>query len=168
MHPGIEQFRLSEEDAALLQRDFALVATAVDLNRFDPTRYPELRSATGCYLWLMTLTPARYKIYLGKTSSLLRRVSDYGRDFQIHSPNDYKLRFFQDLLALALPSATMDLYFTSVPLTQCTGRETDLVRRFRPLINVQPAPNDEERRIIQDAFRRYYESVTKRALAGGA
>ena len=113
----------------------------------------------------MRLKSDRYKIYLGRTHSLRKRVQDYQNAFQVHAPNDFKLRFFQEFMAAAFPAAALDLYFRPLALKDCKTEETRLVRLYRPLINVQGKPTAAERDLVRKAFGEYYASVTRRALA---
>ena len=50
----------------------------------------------------MLLEGARFKIYVGRTGSIRRRVIDYAIGFQLHSPNDFKVALLRGSRARSL------------------------------------------------------------------
>jgi hypothetical protein len=113
----------------------------------------------GVYFWLLRADGRTYKIYVGKTKSLKRRLSDYLVGFQVHSPNDYKLQFFQDFIFERVPEAKFALFFrrcSSDDLTEC---ETEACRLFRPLINERAHESYPAREKVKNAFKEYYEAI---------
>jgi excinuclease UvrABC nuclease subunit len=163
----MKRFELNAIEAQVLEGNFRLLMSGLDLRNLDKvTCMSSLPVQSGCYFWIMRSDSRRYKIYIGRTRSILKRVMDYANAFQVHSPNDYKLRFFQESMSQAFPTTALDLYFTDVPVEQCKARETELVRQFSPLINTLPPPTDHERDRIRGAFEEYYRSSTTRHLGG--
>ncbi len=158
-------FEVTRSDAEVIERQFTRLLVGCCLGELTAVECRStLMARSGCYLWVMRLESAQFKIYVGQTNSIQKRVTDYTVGFQIHSPNDYKLRFFEELMREAFPLATLDLYFAAAPVEQCRDRENEFVRQFRPLINTLPPANEEERELIRQAFRAYYQSSVKRHL----
>ena len=165
----MKRFELSSTEAQALEGDFRLLISGIDLRNINQaTSLSGLPAQSGCYFWIMCSDSRRYKIYIGRTRSILKRVMDYANDFQVHAPNDYKLRFFQESMSRGFPTAAFDLYFTDVPVEQCKAREKELLRQFSPLINTLPPPTEHERDLIRRAFEEYYRSSTARHLTGDA
>ncbi len=164
MTPSLpSDFVLTATDNTALASGFTRLAQNVDLCAVE-SLLPLLPADSGCYLWLLCHECRQYKVYLGRAGSIRKRVKDYGLDFQLHSPNDFKLRLFYSFMTEWWPGSTLDLYFAAHPAAHLRDRERDLIRQFRPLINNLPAPSDDERTIVQDAFRAYYRSVLGRLL----
>jgi predicted GIY-YIG superfamily endonuclease len=150
----------------------------VNLHKINE-QVPKLKTfekMSGVYFWVLRRDGCRYKIYIGRTNDLSKRVKDYTRKFQPHSPNDYKLRFFQELLG-----GKFDLYFLGVEdKKQCVRKETDVIKRLQPLINdlpkaikllkENPQKKDEwcgATKKLEKAFCDYYASVLKLASDEG-
>ena len=100
-----------------------------------------------------------YKIYVGKTKSLPRRLSDYTNEFQVHAPNDYKLRFFQSFILGREPNAAFDLYFSKGGAQGYTMDETEAVKEYGPLINERAETTAEDREIMKQAFAAHYSGI---------
>jgi excinuclease UvrABC nuclease subunit len=123
------------------------------------------RDAAGIYCWVMTDEADRHCIYIGKTKSLSRRCGDYTRDFQPHSPNDYKLHiFFHEFMAELTPPRTLDLYFAEKTPSDLSAEEKAAIDKYNPLLNKLPKPTEEEREKLKAAFSFYYRSALKRKL----
>lgn len=105
-----------------------------------------------------------YKVYLGRTKSVRKRVKDYGCAFQIHSPNDFKMRLFQTFASKQWPGATLDLFFARCGESQIKAKETKLIRKLVPLLNSLLPPSVNERETVSDAYLEYCGSVLKRTL----
>jgi hypothetical protein len=130
----MEQYRFTPEDEAMLV-SFRPVLQNVDLDTVN-RKAAELASyATkfGVYCWVMRWREARYKIYVGRTKSLPRRLKEYGNPFQPGVPNDYKLRHFQKWMRAEFEGAQLDLYF--VESGDHNALETTIVRKLNPFIN---------------------------------
>ena len=126
----------------------------------------KLPASSGCYFWLMGYDSRRFKIYIGKARSIRKRITDYAKGFQPHSPNDYKLRLFQEGMNRDLASATLELYYVEVAGEKQRGEaETKFKCRFRPRINYLPKPLPQEREAIRNAYRDYYQSCIARHIA---
>lgn len=133
--PDLGSFRFSSLEAQTLREQFGLIATNLELHAVPSELRKSVPSNSGCYFWTMRLGGAEFKIYIGRTRSMRKRLADYANDIQIHAPNDYKLRFFQEFIHEADKSATFDLYFTAVGEDRFKAREVELVNKFRPFIN---------------------------------
>uniref|UniRef100_UPI00404836C9 GIY-YIG nuclease family protein n=1 Tax=Rheinheimera sp. TaxID=1869214 RepID=UPI00404836C9 len=168
MGAGLEKYKFTDEMYQALTANFCLVAESVNLDeisrdeidyRIRESLTNELSDITGVYFWTMNLHKVRYKIYAGKTKSLKRRLSDYINPFQIHSPNDYKLKFFQNFIFRNFPEATFDLYFMPCDLHSYTQHETETVKHFCPLVNERAQLSQEAKNKMKQAFAEYYDSV---------
>jgi hypothetical protein len=149
-------FRTVEQEFQLLLADCRLV-----LGRSSPG-LAGLPAVAGCYLWIATHESARFSIYIGRTNSIRRRAADYSAPFQMHSPNDSKLRFFEEELRAALPAATLSLYFQAIPVEGCAKREQELIAALRPAINTLPVPDEHVRKAIADVYREHYRKALLR------
>ena len=99
MRPSLpSDFVLTATDATALASEFTRLAQNVDLYAVE-SLLPSLSTESGCYLWLLCHEGSQFKVYLGGTRSIRRRVKDYGLEFQLHSPNDFKLRLFYSFMA---------------------------------------------------------------------
>ena len=162
---GLQAYRLDGEIKTIFDSEFALLMSGVMLEELDRREIVKLLpEEPGCYFWILNIDDARYRIYLGRTSSVRRRVTDYSIEFQIHSPNDFKMRFFQSFVRAEFRTAKLDLYFTEIPLEKCKARETEMVKLYKPLINERASATDQEKALIKSAFGDYYSSVFSRKL----
>ncbi|WP_157726358.1 GIY-YIG nuclease family protein [Imhoffiella purpurea] len=90
MNFDIFKFSLSEKES--FTRDFLLIASNVRLDALnrelalklvnDGLKKPAANSI-GVYFWILKLDTLEYKIYIGKTKSLPKRLIDYSVEFQI-------------------------------------------------------------------------------------
>ena len=166
--PGLERYRLGNVEAVTFHERFNLVLTDVDLETLSP-RGPDpklraLRDVSGIYFWTMRSGTSTYKIYVGKTKSLPRRLSDYTNEFQVHAPNDYKLRFFQSFILSREPNAVFDLYFTEGGAQGYTIDETEAVKEYGPLINERAETTAEDREVMKQAFAAHYSGIFARKV----
>jgi hypothetical protein len=158
--PSLLTFQLSQSENELLQQQFECFlpdANLVTRSKSDIER--SLTSAAdipGVYFWLMRDGSNYYKIYVGKTKSLKRRVSDYLKGFQPHSPNDYKIRIFQEVVLNHIPTAGFILYFARASVETYTQLETEMVQRYAPLLNRRARLCGDAREVFQKAFEVYY------------
>lgn len=156
---GLERYRLTDDEVAVFFVEFGLVISKVSLqviNLNDPA-IQALTNRNGVYFWMMRLENKAYKIYAGKTNSLPRRLKDYKNEFQVHAPNDHKLRFFQSFMYEHYPEAELDLYFCCAD--DHTQTENAVVRKYRPLINEKASVSEAVRMVMKDAVSKYYSSV---------
>lgn len=167
--PGLEAFRLSREGQKELETKFQLV---LDDANFITRRKEEIRHAlpgtcnsSGVYFWVMNVGEFRYRLYIGKTNSLVRRVADYLKEFQAHSPNDYKIRIFQEAILEFEPMAKFNLYFMQVPLDAYTTLETKLIRQYDPLLNRRAKVGKAARESFRNAFAAFYRAGFETLLA---
>lgn len=160
--PGLGRYHLSREDRATIDADFGLVcldANLVAREKGDIGRSGGTELAVpGIYFWTVVIASATYNIYIGKTSSLKRRMNDYAKEFQPHSPNDFKLRIFQQAIFEHAPDAVFQLRFRPASLGDCTRLETETVRNFLPLLNERSVPSAETREAFRNAFEEFYRS----------
>lgn len=166
--PGLERYRLCDDEVETFRSRFNCVLTDVDLETLAP-RSPDsvlhaLREVAGIYFWTMRMGASTYKIYVGKTKSLPRRLSDYTNEFQVHAPNDYKLRFFQNFIRGRAPTAAFDLYFAKEGTQGHTLDETEAVNLYAPLINERAETTSEDRAVMKQAFDTYYSAIFAKKL----
>ncbi|ENJ1793123.1 hypothetical protein AB0557_004337 [Vibrio parahaemolyticus] len=168
MSSKFDKFKFTDEMVVSLNANFKLVAKNVNL--MDVTKSDiELEichslqydhcNVTGVYFWVMEIESQQYRIYVGKTKSLSRRLSDYFNNFQIHSPNDYKLKFFQDYVLDLHHRAKFELYFMPCDISEYTQNETKMVNKFTPLINERARVSQDTKDKMKQAFQEYYVSV---------
>lgn len=165
---NLRKYMISDEDGRELQESFVELLSDVDLHCIDLEKHQEsLKDYDyGIYFWVLTLNNVRYKVYIGKTNSIVRRVKEYTIDFQIHSPNDFKMRFFQDFIAKSVSSFDLSLYFSPKTKETYTQSETQAIRYFKPMINERSNTSSDQKASIKKAFSQYYESVFSSKLCG--
>src|SRR6266581_8932755 len=146
---NLERFRFEPSQLEAVKSQFQRIASAVRLHAIEANIRGAVPRASGCYFWTLRLSEAEYRIYVGRTRSMWKRFSDYANEIQIHAPNDYKLRFFQELVFETEPSASFDLYFMAVPEDHFKRREAELIREFKPFINYLRPPTSEDRKRIR-------------------
>jgi hypothetical protein len=159
-------FEFSASQDVSLRTDFILLMADTTLyrcNRVDQI-IADYKKVPGIYFWVMRHGGRRFRIYIGKTNSMSNRIQNYVVDFQPHSPNDYKLRIFQEFLAGNVPGATLDLYFSPKSLTELTQAENHAVSTYEPLLNQRRRPSADARAALRDAFSRYYRSTFEQLL----
>ena len=164
--PGLLQFRASERDLREINSTFELVEKAVRLRlRGSPVVGSSFGDfGEGLYLFTLDADGARFKIYLGRTNSLSRRMREYTCTFQPHSPNDFKLQALQKYLADLLPEATLDLHFQRLSACDLKDAEAKAVKRYSPLMNRRSQASREATQTLQDAFSSYVRSTLEQRM----
>lgn len=152
---GLNRYRLRPDESRVLCAEFRALLTDIDFRRSAPA---DVDPASGVYFWVLRQSSDVYKIYIGRTRSIAKRVRDYHAEFQVHSPNDFKLRFFQEFVHGHFPDATFDLYFRAEPLETCKRIETECIRRYDPMMN-QRSRHHEARVALKASFAEYYSQV---------
>lgn len=160
--PGLERFRLSEEKQNIISSQFVLVLE--DAN-FTTRSQEEIMQSLGgkhnrlgVYFFVLTIGSFRYGLYIGKTKSITRRVQDYLYNFQAHSPNDYKIRVFQQMVLEKVPEAQFSLYFRDTDLKTYTALEKELIEQFNPIMNKRAIAGQGARVAFREAFEKYYRA----------
>lgn len=161
---GLERYRLTNDEATKFLVEFNLIMSDINLKNIDlnDPAIKALAKKNGVYFWIMRLGDSAYKIYAGKTNSLPRRLRDYKNEFQVHAPNDHKLRFFQSFMRDHHPNAELDLYF--IDADSHTQKENEIVEKYKPLINEKASVSDAMRKEMKGAFAEYYASIFKEKL----
>ena len=149
-----------------MRSEFTPVLTNATLAKDEPLRrlLETHKNVSGIYFWVLRHEAKEYKLYIGKTKSLAKRLVDYVSKFQPHSPNDYKLRIFAAFLAELAPQAVLDLYFAVKDVGSLKKAEKDAIRKYDPLLNQLPPPNAEAKEKLKNAFEFYYRSAFERRL----
>lgn len=164
--PALGQYRLQGNQASSFDKCFELVLPNFRLSKED-LDHPLLgaaRDVPGVYFFVMCSGECRYKIYAGKTKSIRRRLNEYSSEFQVHAPNDYKLRFFQEFILKHGPQTTFDLYFQKSDIDSYTKMETAVIREYRPFINLPSHAVSEERNVMKEAFADFSMRIFERRL----
>jgi hypothetical protein len=130
---------------------FSRVGEDINLDAFDRKQRGAYPSGPGIYYWVMRCGNDRFKIYVGRTTSLRRRVCEYANEFQPGVPNDYKMRHFQRWMRERFSDAQLDLYFCETP--NRIAEEKEVVRKTRPFINV---PSGSDSAALREANWKYY------------
>lgn len=161
---GLERYRLTDDEATMFLVEFSLIMSDINLKIVDlnDPAIKALAKKNGVYFWMMRLGDRAYKIYAGKTNSLPRRLRDYKNEFQVHAPNDHKLRFFQSFMRDHHPDAELDLYF--IDADSHTQKENEVVEKYSPLINEKASVSEAVRKEMKDAFSEYYASIFREKL----
>lgn len=164
---GLRQYQATELDLCSIESSFELVEANVHLQLSGTptisTQYAKY--GEGLYFFLMNLDEARFKIYLGRTNALSRRMKEYSSPFQPHSPNDFKLQAFQCYLSETLPQARLDLFFRHLPSPMLPAAEDAAIKQYSPLLNERSQPTHEARKSLQAAFSQYIRSTFEQRLA---
>lgn len=163
---GLCRYQATEIELRSIQSVFELVEANVHLH-FQGTPSFTGRYAAfgeGLYFLLLNLEGAKFKLYLGRTNALARRMREYTSAFQPHSPNDFKLQAFQYYLSETFPTATLDLLFQRLPDTSLKEAEATAIKLYSPLLNEPSQPTREARQALQDAFARYVRSTFEQRL----
>lgn len=160
---GLSRYKLTDEDARLLQNfGFLLIARDVDLETID-LKLPAiaaLKDQKTVYFWHMRYGGEEYKVYVGKTSSLPRRLREYRNKFQPGVPNDYKLRLFQAWAREKFPGSALDLYAAQRDDNQAV--ETELWRKTKPLINERANTSSHK---LASSHAEYYWAIFEKKLS---
>ena len=164
--PGFDRYRIDEQNLELIESRFEIVESDVHLllqgAPIISTRYAAF--GEGLYFFVLRIDAAWFKIYLGRTNALSRRMREYTSGFQPHSPNDFKLQAFQLYLAKALPNAKLDLLFQRMPATDLKAAEAAAIALYRPLLNEPSRPTVEAHQALKEAFSLYVQSTFEQRL----
>ena len=122
----------------------------------------------GIYLW--SVRPGithvlEHAVYVGRTSSLSRRVYEYTRDFQPHSVNDYKLHVFQQRILKTHKDARLALYFRNTPSDHLVACETEAIINLKPLLNQRLSSSTEARDQYKKSFEAFYSESFESYIA---
>lgn len=164
--PLLKKYKISQSQLVGFRDEFSLVLQNFGLSKTEIRQHPvlmEVKNVPGVYFLLMRSNDSLYKIYAGKARCLRRRLNDYTNEFQVHSPNDYKLRFFRNFMLMHEPQAEFDLYFQKCAIDTYTQRETAMIEKYDPLINQR---GQGDRMVIQDAFKSYFSQSFEKQLSG--
>ena len=164
--PALSQYRLDGNQAADFDRRFTLVLPNFGLIKDDLNHelLGDVKDVPGVYFLVMRIGQCRYKVYAGKTKTINRRLYEYTSEFQVHAPNDYKLRFFQDFMLKHDPQIKFDLYFQKSDIDGYTKMETVVVREYQPFINQRSPTVVAERMAMKEAFATYCMQTFERRL----
>jgi hypothetical protein len=164
---GLSRYKITAAEAELIGSQFILVEADVHLQlkgvAVDSTRYARHRE--GLYFFVLRIDDQCFKIYLGRTNALSRRMREYTSGFQPHSPNDFKLQAFQWYLAKSLPDAKLDLLFRPMPSEDLKAAEAAGISHYRPLLNETSKASNEARLALQEAFSVYVHSTFEQRLS---
>jgi len=168
MKLDILPYSLTDNDELTLSENFIMVHSDIKLSSLTKKEVKEFiddslgdiaGSKIGVYFWLVDIDNKLFKIYVGKTNSFERRLNDYIIDFQIHSPNDYKMRFFYDFVVKNFETAKFCLFFRACQIENYTKIETECINEYEPLINKRASVDKKTKEGIKKAFCDYYEAV---------
>jgi hypothetical protein len=175
---ALARFALSASEASQVFSTFDLAAAECRFIKEDDIlgTLERFKGVSGIYFWLLRVGDQRFKIYLGQTTSLSYRLTNYLSDFQPHAPNDFKLRLFHEFVIERLSDACFELYFDALSKPDAvlselrcalTNAENSALKRFTPiLLNGRGRPSAAAKESLQHAFRDYYRSGFESLLAG--
>ncbi|MEI6515174.1 MAG: GIY-YIG nuclease family protein [bacterium] len=129
------------------------------------------KKISGIYFYVLINGDNAYKFYVGKSKNLANRMNDYKRTFQCRSPDDSKIRMAKAALERWMECAfELVLYFLPCGAAELTKKETDMIKKYQPLIN----PKNKQYRDraweqtvvshIEAAYNRYFDEFVKIAL----
>ena len=159
------EFLANESELKTILHEYKVISSnflLIDINETNEATLTskktigDVTADAGVYFWLLALDSNRYKIYIGKTTSLKRRLGDYSNPFQIHSPNDYKMKFFQEFILNKYKNAQFQLLFKRSAKESITALETKEINAFNPLINQRKKTSKEIQLKIFNSFQAYY------------
>lgn len=164
--PSLRNYRIGDDQAVDFRADFCLVLSNFGLSKNEIREHAILTDVVGVpgvYFLVMRLNDCLYKIYAGKASCLRRRLNDYTNEFQIHSPNDYKLHFFREFMLRHEPQTEFDLYFHKCTKDTYTQLETAMIKKYDPLMN---QGGEGDRMLVKKAFEAYFHQSFEMKLSG--
>ena len=140
---------------------YILLADGVHLAQPDERLHKLLAEVgvRGIYMWTVRPGPEseeEHVVYVGRTNSLARRVSEYLRGFQPHSVNDFKLKVFQNQLLKHHGSARLALYFKKAAVESLPQDEKKAISVFEPILNKRLKTTAEAQAEFRQAFENYY------------
>lgn len=158
---SLDNYMFTDGELEVFKIDYFPLLINVNLNELNLKANKELFDKYNCgvYFWVLTIGGIKYKIYIGKTNSIKRRLREYSIEFQIHSPNDFKMRFFQNFISKNFSQYDLSLYFSSESKETYTNKETQSIRVYKPMINQRSSVSLEQKHAMQNAFESYYESI---------
>lgn len=163
-----DPYRFTQQEKQKFDKQFLAIASDIRLASLSKKEASTIvsnalgsdsKNQVGVYFWVLHTNRGLFKIYVGKTRSMNRRLSDYVAGFQVHSPNDYKMRLFQAFVFSHISDARFGLFFQRCSLEQYTNCETDALDVYRPLVNERVKADGKARAKVEQGFRDYYDSV---------
>lgn len=153
---SIRNFIATDEEREGVESSFQRHGIEFDFTNSRPGYLPTVPAASGVYFIAGERSGHILKIYVGQAANVRRRMGDYHRGFQVHSPNDNKLAMFQRWLEEHDPGWTITLRTISVGDDERAAAEADWITRLDPLVNGTGHPDDEARTMVEQAFRHFF------------
>ena len=166
----LARFELTAPNAHRLHDDFRSAISDCDLRGAEKLR-GRLRTfagVPGVYFWILRAWETSYKLYVGQTTSLSYRLSNYTSPFQPNATNDFKLRISYDFFIEAIPGASFDLYFCAVDVagmnkadarSELRRRETETITHFDPvLLNQRGTVPADAKEALEKAYVAFYRA----------
>ncbi len=153
---NLTPYKFSDNELRILKTEYLLIIKNVDLSDIDKNTLEKITDNYGVYFWLMNYENQSYKIYIGRTNSLKRRLNEHKSNFQRNSPNDFKLRFFQEFINKHLRGSILDLYFMKCSKADYKEKEKNAIHLFKPMVNESQKTSVEMKGKIQQAHQEYY------------
>jgi hypothetical protein len=160
---SLDRYQLKDGDLL----GFIPVSENIRPNTYESEQILAYPEGSGVYYWIMRYEGNRFKIYVGRTTSLRRRLREYSNRFQPGVPNDYKMRHFERWMRDRFPDAQLELHFykSDDPVRQ----EKRILSATRPFINERPAPDPAALRdsaALEHANWEYYRNRFDRQCIG--
>lgn len=165
---GLRHLAFTHEHAQRLEQRYNRVLGDSQLWNTAQLRQAEstFGGVPGIYFWVLVHNGKLHRIYVGKATSLGRRIHDYARHFQPHSTNDFKLQIFHRFIKGELSGSELELYFQPRANVELKEAEREEISFFSPLLNSRMQAGAEARAALQEAFVQYYQSGFVAALSG--
>ncbi|MEK6244358.1 MAG: GIY-YIG nuclease family protein [Pseudomonadota bacterium] len=150
-------YATKENRTAVTDGGFCPYAFKLNFLNTKPEYFSEISEERGVYFVSGEREGNPLKVYVGKANNFRKRLRDYHRGFQVHSPNDRKLAFVQEWLGRADPQWQLRLHTLEVE----QGKDLDKVERkwirlLDRLVNGTVRLGDQEKEKIHAAYRNYF------------
>ncbi len=158
--PSLRRDLLAEFQLALEGCDFADAPRA-------KARLQVGHKAPGVYFWIARSWGKQYRLYVGQTTDLSYRLSNYLSPFQPNATNDFKLRICSDLIVRENPAASFDLYFSPLKgvrrdsprlKRELRSRERSVLEKFGgALVNQRGTASSSAKDKLRAAYEEFYK-----------
>lgn len=139
----------------------------------DKQQIDKNKTRVGIYFWVVEIEGRKYSMYIGKTTNLRERVNWYMRDFQVASPDDFKLRVFVEYICENYKGKKIQiqyhLYFKQYDKNKLKSMEKQYIKEYNPIINIVGTENKKSKDNpikdkIKKIYEEYYKSLYKKKL----
>lgn len=153
-------------ERGLIEKQFTLHSAELDFSLRNPKYLATVPNVSGVYFIGGIRDGALLKAYIGKAASLRKRLNDYHRGFQVHSPNDGKMRFLQEWLQQEDPGWRLCLYTIAVGVRDISRKEGEWIAELKPLVNGTIRADSSHKEEVRTAYRGYFHGFFRKRILG--